>query len=67
MMLREGSGEPLVLLHGILCTAEVWDEHVVDTAEVQLDVLGLGGPHLAGFSMFDDPGLVPDTIREACR
>lgn len=25
-MLREGSGEPLVLLHGIVCSAGVWDE-----------------------------------------
>ncbi len=25
-MLRQGQGEPLVLLHGIVCTAGVWDE-----------------------------------------
>jgi pimeloyl-ACP methyl ester carboxylesterase len=27
-MLREGEGEPLVLLHGIVCTANVWEEVV---------------------------------------
>jgi pimeloyl-ACP methyl ester carboxylesterase len=33
-MLREGSGEPLVLLHGITCTAGVWE-----------DVMPLLAPH----------------------
>jgi pimeloyl-ACP methyl ester carboxylesterase len=43
-MLREGSGEPLVLLHGILCTSNVWDEVVPRLAPhydtVALDALG---------------------------
>jgi pimeloyl-ACP methyl ester carboxylesterase len=83
-MLREGSGEPLVLFHGILCSERVWRnvvplltdefevivpnalghrggpaptsppstiERVVDTAESQLDELGIDQAHLAGNSM----------------
>ena len=83
-MRREGSGEPLVLLHGIICDGKVWrhvtpllaDEfdtialnalghfggprptdrpatlaQMIDSAESQLDELGLDRPHLAGNSM----------------
>ena len=83
-MLREGSGEPLVLFHGILSSERVWRhvvpllaedhdvivptalghsggprpakrptsiDHVIDTAEDQLDDLGLEKAHLAGNSM----------------
>jgi pimeloyl-ACP methyl ester carboxylesterase len=43
-MLREGSGEPLVLLHGILCTSNVWDEVLPLLAPhydtIALDALG---------------------------
>jgi pimeloyl-ACP methyl ester carboxylesterase len=48
-MLREGSGEPLVLLHGITCTAEVWED-VVPLLAPHYDTIALtalghrGGP-----------------------
>jgi pimeloyl-ACP methyl ester carboxylesterase len=48
-MLREGSGEPLVLLHGITCTAGVWEE-VIPLLAPHYDTIALtalghrGGP-----------------------
>ena len=37
-MLREGSGEPLVLLHGILCSESVW-RHVVPLLASDFEVI----------------------------
>jgi pimeloyl-ACP methyl ester carboxylesterase len=51
-MLREGSGDPLVLLHGVTAAEGVWGDVI---------------PLLAPRYDFDDPQLVADTIREACR
>ena len=53
-MLREGSGEPLVLFHGILCSERVWRNVVPLLAEdfdvVALNALGHRGGPAAGDS-----------------
>jgi len=49
LMLREGSGEPLVLFHGILCSEAAW-RHVMPLLAGEFDVIALtaeghhGGP-----------------------
>jgi pimeloyl-ACP methyl ester carboxylesterase len=52
-MLRKGSGEPLVLLHGITCTAGVWEDVLPQLAPhydtIALTALGhRGGPEPTG-------------------
>lgn len=47
-MLRQGSGEPLVLFHGVLSAGRVW-RHVVPLLAAHYDVIAPTEPgHLGG-------------------
>ncbi len=63
-MLREGSGEPLVLLHGILCSEGVW-RHVVPLLAADHDVIALTAEgHRSGPAPVRSPATI-ETLTDA--
>src|SRR3954452_17034892 len=66
-MLREGEGEPLVLRHGITCTAGVWEEVVPQLAE-HYDTIALTGlGHRGGTAPSGRPVRMANMVDEAVR
>ncbi len=58
-MIREGSGEPLVLLHGILCSEQVW-RRTVPLLAGDHDVIALtAAGHRGGPSPAERPATIP--------